>query len=381
MKFTFMKMLSYICVALLMFNCSSDDTTAMNTEDEDPTTTIDDPIDIPDDPEGLYFPPLTGSEWDTISASDLGWDTTKLAALDTFLADNGTKGFMILKDGKIVSESYYNGHTQDAVWTWFSAGKSLTATAVGIAQDEGLLNIHNKTSDYLGDSWSSLTTEQQDLITVKNHLTMTTGLEDNIEDFIPWTCPLPECLTYNSDAGTRWVYHQGAFSLLFDILDATTGTTYDAYIQSKILNKIGMTGSWNTTLFLNIFSSNTRSMARFGLLMLNKGTWDETPILSETYFNEMTTTSQTLNEAYGYLWWLNGKDSFISTDTMTYEGSLIPNAPNDMIAALGAQDQKIYVIPSENLVVVRCGTAASDETFASSSFDNELWGKLNEIKN
>ena len=123
-------------------------------------------------------------------------------------------------------------------------------------------------------------------------------------------------------------------------------------------------------------------MARFGLLMQNKGNWGGTTIVSEAYFNEMTNTSQDVNKAYGYLWWLNGKESFMGTSSQdVIQGSLVPNATSDMIAALGAQDQKIYVVPSKGLVIVRCGQSAGEDQLGLSSFDNELWGKINAVIN
>ena len=64
-----------------------------------------------------------------------------------------------------------------------------------------------------------------------------------------------------------------------------------------------------------------------------------------------------------------------------FPGSLIPNAPTDMFAALGANDQKIYVIPSKNMVIVRMGENAGGSGFASSGFDNVLWSKINAVIN
>ena len=66
-------------------------------------------------------------------------------------------------------------------------------------------------------------------------------------------------------------------------------------------------GAWIQQDGLSVYTSNSKSMARFGLLALNKGTWNGTTVLNEAYFNEATNTSQTINQAYGYLWWLNGK--------------------------------------------------------------------------
>lgn len=66
-----------------------------------------------------------------------------------------------------------------------------------------------------------------------------------------------------------------------------------------------------------------------------------------------------------------------------FPGFLIPNAPADMFAALGAADQKLYIVPGKNMVIVRMGDASdpNNPTFASSGFDNELWGKLDALFN
>jgi CubicO group peptidase (beta-lactamase class C family) len=64
-----------------------------------------------------------------------------------------------------------------------------------------------------------------------------------------------------------------------------------------------------------------------------------------------------------------------------YPGTLVPNAPADMYAAMGASDQRIYVVPSKNMVVIRMGEASNPDNpnFAVSGFDNEFWGKLNTV--
>jgi CubicO group peptidase (beta-lactamase class C family) len=119
-------------------------------------------------------------------------------------------------------------------------------------------------------------------------------------------------------------------------------------------------------------------MARFGLLSSNNGKWEDTQIISENFLNQATNTSQTINEAYGYLWWLNGKSSYhLPQSQLEIQGELIPNAPNDMYCALGRDDQKIYIVPSKKLVIIRMGDAAENINFALSSFDNDLWEKIN----
>jgi len=329
-----------------------------------------------------YFPPLDSDTWETVSMDQLEWNSSKVSELFRFLEEKNTKGFIILYKGRIVAEQYFNGHAMQTSWPWYSAAKSLTATFVGVAQDEGHLNITNKTSDYLGASWSSLSSDKQDLITVENHLSMSTGLTDYINEPVKWICNQPICLDYTSDAGSRWAYHQGAFILLQEMVSATTGMSFEAYSKEKIADKIGMEGEWTNQFGLNIYNSNTRSMARFGLLSLNKGQWDTTALVNEEYFNSMVNSSQDLNKSYGYCWWLNGKESFMQIGSeIVNMGSMIPNAPEDMFAALGSQDQKIYVVPSMDLVVVRSGNQAGMSELGASSFDNELWEKINEVIN
>lgn len=77
---------------------------------------------------------------------------------------------------------------------------------IGIAQQEGFLNINDKTSDYLGLHWTALNQDKEALITIKNQLSMTTGLND-----ANFTSTNPINLTYLADAGTRWVYHNGPY--------------------------------------------------------------------------------------------------------------------------------------------------------------------------
>jgi CubicO group peptidase (beta-lactamase class C family) len=94
----------------------------------------------------------------------------------------------------------------------------------------------------------------------------------------------------------------------------------------------------------------------------------------------MTNTSQSYNLSYGYLWWLNGKASYMAPGPQVVTpGELIPNAPPDMICGLGKDDQKIYVIPSTGMVIVRMGNAADSVTDASSAFDNQLWGYIDSL--
>ena len=329
--------------------------------------------------EAIYFPPIGSGTWESSSASSLGWDVGELNNLYTYLETKQTRAFIILKNGKIVSEKYFGSFTTDSLWYWASAGKTMTGFLVGIAQQEGILNINNPSSQYLGTGWTSAPLAKENLVTVKHQLTMTSGLDDATTNL---DCTLPSCLQYRTDAGTRWAYYNAPYTLLDKVIENASGMSFNNYFQQKIRNKIGMNGIWiKTPNANNVFYSNARSMARFGLLMLNKGKWENQAILADSnYFNAQVNTSQNLNLSYGYLTWLNGRSSFMLPGFQTvFPASIIPNAPADMYAALGKNDQKIYVVPSQKLVIIRMGNEAGPPTYALSGFDNELWGKLKSI--
>lgn len=348
-------------VSLFMVNCSSDNS------DGEPIT------------EQMYFPPNDGSNtWETKSVADLGWNQNAVQPLLDYLELKNTKSFIILVNGRIVMENYFNGHSATTPWYWASAGKTLTATVTGIAQEEGLLNINNKVSDYLGTGWTSAPLAKENLITCKNLLCMNSGLNDALGDNVE-----PANLQYVADAGTRWAYHN-VYVKLQDVVAEASGQTWTNYFNTKLRDRIGMTGgAWiDSGDGLSVYWSTSRNMARFGLLSLNKGNWDGTTIVNSTYFNQATSTSQTLNQAYGYLWWLNGKSSYrLPGLQFEFNGTLMSNAPSDMYAALGKNDQKIYVVPSMKMVIIRMGEVANPDnpTFALSGFDNDLWDKINDL--
>jgi CubicO group peptidase (beta-lactamase class C family) len=326
----------------------------------------------------MYFPPNDGSTtWESKSIADLNWNQNAVQPLLDYLELKNTKSFIILVNGRIVMENYFNGHSATTPWYWASAGKTLTTTVTRIAQDEGLLNINNKVSDYLGTGWTSAPLAKENLITCKNLLCMNSGLNDALGDDVS-----PANLQYVADAGTRWAYHN-VYVKLQDVVAQASGQSWTNYFNTKLRDRIGMTGgAWINSNGLSVYWSTTRNMARFGLLSLNQGKWNGTTIVNSTYFNQATTTSQTLNQAYGYLWWLNGKSTYrLPGLQLQFNGTLVPNAPSDMYAALGKNDQKIYVVPSKKMVIIRMGEVANPEnpTFALSGFDNELWDKINDL--
>jgi CubicO group peptidase (beta-lactamase class C family) len=176
--------------------------------------------------QNLYFPPLTSNTWQTTPPENLNWCPDSVQSLVDYVGSNNSKAFLILKDGKIVLEQYYGTFTADSSWYWASAGKSLTAFLVGLAQQEGYLSIDSASSIYQGSGWTSCTPEQEQAITVRDQLTMTTGLDTDISDL---DCTLPECLDYFAEPGTRWYYHNAPYTKLDAVISGATGQSLNQY--------------------------------------------------------------------------------------------------------------------------------------------------------
>lgn len=332
--------------------------------------------------QNLYFPPLLGSTWEQTSASSLGYSQQRIDSLYAFLETNNSKGFLLLQDGKIVLEKYFGAFTQDSSWYWASAGKTLTAFAAGIAAQKGLLDIQAPSHSYLGSGWSSMSSQQEDSVRVWHHLTMTTGLDYGVANA---DCTAPSCLFYKAPAGQQWYYHNAPYTLMDGIIENATGQTLNGFVSQQISYKTGISGLFVPIGDNNVFFSKMRSMGRFGLLLLAKGWWNGSPVLTDTqYLYNMTHSSQNLNPSYGYLTWLNGQSAYmLPGSSLRIPGSLLPSAPKDAYAAMGKNGQIICVIPSQNRVWVRIGDRWNGTGIdqVPNLFCDRIWTYLNALEN
>ena len=326
--------------------------------------------------QNIYFPPLSSTaNWDTLSPASLGWCPNRIDSLYRFLEEQNSKAFIVLKDGKIVLEKYFGSFTKDSTWYWASAGKTITAFLVGKAQEDGLLSINDSSSKYLNIGWTKCTPQQEGNIKIRNQLTMTTGLDDGVTDN---HCTIDTCLKFMAPAGTRWAYHNAPYTLLEKVLTTATSQNINVYTQTALKNKTGITGAWFTVDYDNVFFSKARSMARFGLLSQNKCSWNTDTLIRDTgYVNQQYKTSQSLNNSYGYLWWLNGKSSYmIPGSQLIIPGSYAPAAPGDMYAAIGKNGQIASISPGKGLVVIRMGDAPGSFIEVPTIFCSQIWERL-----
>ena len=333
---------------------------------------------VPDGP--LYFPSNDG-HWEQVTPASVGWDEARLeAALDVARARNSS-GVVVLHRGRIMAERYWElgdrtvpysimlqGTTGDghAIEDVASAQKSVVTALTGIAQHRGLLTLDDPVSRHLGRGWSKASTEQESAITIRHLLSMTSGLTSDLE--------------FEADAGSMWSYNTPAYHHVLRILTTVTGTDRNDLTREWLTGRIGMLDSaWVPRMRSAAavgFATTARDLARFGLLVLAGGQWaDEAIIDDQAYLKAALQPSQRLNPAYGFLWWLNGKDFWVrpTDQPERVEGALIPSAPSDLVAMQGALARKAYVVPSLGLVVVRLGDRGSSE---GSSFNNVFWEAL-----
>lgn len=323
--------------------------------------------------------PVPGVEWETAAPASLGFDAAALDALSVQAEAGGSNCLVVVKDGKIVEEDYYNGATADAPQEVWSATKSYSSTLVGIAQDEGLLSIDDLATDSIPE-WAGTPSES---VTVRNLIANDSGRHYDFEtDYLRMAGGAQDktqfAIDLDQDAppGTVWKYNNSAIQTLDRVLTEATGMTADEYADAKLLDPIGMTNSSmskdptrNTLTFMGL-QSTCRDMARFGVLMLNKGNWGGEQIVSEAWVDDATgQASQELNGAYGYLWWLNREGPQQGGDQATTgeEGSevkvgqMVPAAPDDVFWALGLGGQIIAVHPSSGTVAVRLAPTRAPE--------------------
>lgn len=336
-----------------------------------------------------YWP--RGSAWETLTPAAAEMNPAGLDAAITYAADHNSAGLVILRRGRIVAERYWKGWTAATTQPIFSSSKSITATLVGIAVEERkIMSVQQSASDFV-PSWRGT---PKAAITLRHMLTMTSGIRNtagnvlkNDVDAFEETAALP----LEHRPGEHWAYNTPVYRMLLRILEHATGETIEKYTQQTLAGPLGFEhSSWdcspgpNRATNCTWYRSGLRDMSRFGLLVLRQGAWERKQVIGARFLKESTTSSQKLNQSYGYLWWLNGKASYQLPGARggVQPGMLWPDCPPDAFGALGAQDKKIYVVPSLDLVVSRHGGAAgvartpAAEGGGRASFDNELLRRI-----
>ncbi len=308
-----------------------------------------------------YFPPTDGGVWETVEPSSAGFSESGLDALRQVVEDNRSSSFTIVVAGRLVVEWYFMGAKSSTRTDVASVQKSVTSTLVGLARDRGLLQLDDLVSDHLTAGWSKATPAQEEQITLRHLLTHSSGLEP---DTLEWVAP----------PGTLFAYNTEAYQKLRSVLEESSGMYIYAFSREWLFDAIGVEGEWVDRGEVDPLGAplwglelSALDMARYGLFAAREGRWSGAQITSPGWFAEAWTPSATKAD-YGLLWWLQGR------------GKLHGKAPADLVSALGARDQKIYVVPSLDLVVTRQGLAAGTQTEAESDFDLVLLKAVTEAR-
>ena len=337
---------------------------------------------LADKPE-LYFP--TAKVWEKVDPASVEWNADALDQAVDFAMSRKSSGVVILHRGRILSEKYapvekpslaYRGMIQGedsqgrVVEDVASVQKSVASLLVGIAQEKKLLKISDPVHDHLGAGWSNANAEQESRITIRHLITMSSGLTDRLQ--------------YADPPGTKWRYNTNAYSQSVRAVASSAKMTPNELTKAWLTKPLGMNDSrWIERRLARLsppetnklgFATTARDLARFGLLVLANGRWENATILADKYYQRNALTpSQKMNPAYGYLWWLNGQAATLPSQRRL-RGPLNPEAPADLVAALGARGRKCYVVPSLDVVVTRLGD--NPEVIGQTKFDVEFWSLL-----
>lgn len=312
-------------------------------------------------PKNLPFPYGNLPQKDTVFSNV---DYQKLEqVVDTYFKqnteDNTTRSLLIVYKNQIIAEKYADGFDKNTKILGWSMAKSIVSTVIGILDQQEKIDIYSPAPI---EEWKN---DERSKITINNLLQMNSGLEWE-EDYTKIS-DVTKMLYLDTDMtvaqqkkplvgkpNESWNYSSGTSNLLSGIVRKLFDThqEYLDFWYSNLIDKIGMYSMiLETDLAGNYVASSypwatTRDWAKYGLLYLNKGNWNGEQIISEDWVKYTATPTNTSEGIYGAQFWLNAQGH-------------LPDVPRDMFMADGYQGQRVIIIPSKDLVVVRTGITYS----------------------
>ena len=287
-----------------------------------------------------------------------------------------SRSVLVLYKGHLIGEKYADGFNKNSKMLGWSMTKSITGTYFGILQKQGKFDI-NKPAPI--SAWQN---DNRKNITTANLLQMNSGLE--WEERYDKICDATHMLFVEEDmtqsqlikslAGKpneSWNYSSGTTNLLSGILrqQFQSHQDYLDFWYAELIDKIGMNSMIvETDMAGNFVGSSygwatTRDWAKFGQLYLNKGKWNDEQLFEESWAKYVATPTNTSNGEYGAQFWLNA-------------GGKYPDVPKDVYFASGFQGQKVIIVPSHDMVIVRFGLT-EDEVF---DFNGLMKGIISSVK-
>lgn len=293
--------------------------------------------------------------WKTAKPETQGVDSEKLKKVQEFFKrDGATKGVVIVRGGYIIGEYYYQGFKATELHRSASVAKSFTSAVVGRAITKGdFVGVQKKVSELYPPA-----KKFKDL-TVEHLLTMSSGIawrnrRDKTDLFISESYEaFVKSKNLGQRPGRKFIYKPVDPILLSLTFKHVTGKTLEEYGREHLFKLLGMGKmTWNSDSKKVTHGAGgimlcARDYARLGYLFLNKGRWGKDQILSKEWVERSTTYQTPDNKNYGYYWWHRRPKAPI---------------PGDMYSARGSGGQRIVVVPSLDLVVVRVGENVRKKT-------------------
>ena len=293
--------------------------------------------------------------------SNINYENLNIAIDSLFQKKNLTRAVLVVYKDQIIAEKYNRGFTKDSRILGWSMTKSILSTVFGILQHQNKIDVQEKAPI---DSWQN---DDRKNITIHNLLQMNSGLEwdenyDEISDATKMLfldrdmTKMQEEKPLVGKPNETWNYSSGTTNLLSGILrkQFKTHQEYLDFWYTDFIDKIGMNSMvLEADLSGNYVSSSyswatTRDWAKFGLLYLKNGKWNGEQLFTEDWVNYATTPTPTSNKTYGAQFWLNADGGF-------------KDVPKNMYYADGYQGQRVYVLPDQEMVIVRFGLTNFDE--------------------
>ncbi|MGE8555119.1 MAG: serine hydrolase domain-containing protein [Chryseobacterium jejuense] len=273
------------------------------------------------------------------------------------LKQSKTASLVVIKNGKILHEQYWDGYNQLSQTNSFSMAKAVTVMLLGKALEEGLINnIDEKLSDFYAEFKEK--TFGND-VTLKNLAQMESGLdwdENYNNPFLPnakayYGKSLVKAVfsrKFKEQPGTRFEYQSGTTQLLGFALKKALKQPLASYLSEKFWTPLGMeqNAKWSTDDYgmektYCCIHSNTRDFAKLGLLFLNDGKVGDQQILNTDFIKQMRTPTEKSENIYGMGFWINHDN------------------PIKHYYFLGLQGQYIIMVPEHNMVIVKTGSYAN----------------------
>ncbi len=307
----------------------------------------------------------------------------------------GGVALRILQEGQVIFESYQDGYTPDTPHPLASGTKSFTCAYAALAEAEGILTLNDLAADTLFE-WRSDPRKSQ--ITIQDLLSLSSGLEDN-PAFSPFRIARLDAdqlaleATPQFDPGQEFIYGFTNFQAFALLVKRQTNLDPIDYLEQRLFQPLGFTSlSWQRDAqgqpqMAGGAQLSARDWGKYGQLFLDNGVWQGQQLLDPALIQRCHTYTNPAFLGYGLTWWVNVPygDSYtpgvdqVPPDGLGTDGQLAPSAPDDLYVAAGLGRQRLYVIPSQDLVIVRLASLSlrsgswSDERFLRLALGLDQW--------